>query len=265
MKNILRLAVIALLAAPVLTACEKEGEDNELEGAVPEVSFTTTSKMVGFFTEVTFTATGGDASFYSWDFGDGTTGSGKTVTHLYKSGGVKKAQLITSSRGGQSFSQVQDITIVSSLDVIKRLLTGATSKTWQLDNSQAKAITVGTENNSSEYYGGGAANSLPECQTDDEYTFSAANQFTYNAKAETFVAGAFTCQAPRSGTSEFTFAPATGAGLAMFEFKKAGTFIGVTDAPDLTYRILEISETNMVIRAGKPSGTVFDMKLVAKK
>ena len=43
-----------------------------------------------------------------------------------------------------------------------------------------------------------------------------------------------------------------------------GTFIGITDAPDLTYRILSINDSLMVLRAGKGDGTVFTMKLVAK-
>jgi hypothetical protein len=79
------------------------------------------------------------------------------------------------------------------------------------------------------------------------------------------VAGGVGCAAPRSGTSEFTYGPSVGEGFAMIEFKTAGTFIGVTDAPDLTYRIIDITDRTMVLRAGKStSGVVFQMKFVAK-
>ncbi|MBG8555690.1 PKD domain-containing protein [Hymenobacter guriensis] len=163
-----------------------------------------------------------------------------------------------------TFTQYSYRPQLSALDRVKLLLTGATSKTWMLQNDVDAPIVVGTESNPSAYFPGVKAGELPTCQSDDEYTFSASDKFTYNAKGETYVAGPYACQAPRSGTSDFSFGPADGEGIAMFEFKKAGTFIGVTDAPDLTYRIISIDDTHMVIRAGRPSGTVFQMKLVAK-
>ncbi|MCB2378512.1 PKD domain-containing protein [Hymenobacter sp. BT635] len=266
MKHIVRVAVLGLFstASLLLTACEKEGDDYTLEGPLPQTSYTTSIKTVGLTSEVTFTATGADGFLYQWDFGDESVGTGKTVTHVYKSSGAVKTKLTVAGRGGTSFSDVKEITLPPVIDIVKQLLTGGSSKTWMLQNDVNAPITVGTEANPAEYFGGVTAGSLPTCQSDDEYTFSNTNNFIYNAKAETFVAGDFTCQAPRSGSSDFTFGPATGQGYAMIEFKKAGTFIGVTDAPDLTYRIIDISATNMVLRAGKPGGTVFQFKMVAK-
>ncbi|QIX60574.1 PKD domain-containing protein [Hymenobacter sp. BT18] len=153
---------------------------------------------------------------------------------------------------------------LSALDRVKLLLTGTTSKTWMLQNDVDAPIIVGTEDNPAAYFPGVKKGELPTCQSDDEYTFFANDKFTYNAKDQTFVAGPYECQAPRSGGSDYTFGPADGKGIAMIEFKKAGTFIGVTDAPDLTYRIISIDDTHLVLRAGRPSGTVFEMKLVAK-
>ncbi|GAB3823314.1 PKD domain-containing protein [Hymenobacter jeollabukensis] len=160
---------------------------------------------------------------------------------------------------------------LSALELIKLQLTGTTSRTWILDNRKAAAIIVG-ENDASPggYYGGGAAGALPPCQADDEFTFSAANVYTYNAKTETFVAGGVGCQAPLSGTSNFTFgAVSGGAGVAQFELSRPGAFIGVTDAPDLLYRIISINDSLMVLRAGrnKPTGAggiVFTMKMRVK-
>lgn len=276
MKNTWNKVAFALLAGSLLlTACDKD-DVGELEGTVPQSSFTTSSKTVGLATEVTFTSTNTDALHYQWVFGDGTTGSGKVVTHVYKKSGTVKAQLITAYRGGTSFSAEQDIVLPQNIAFVKQLLTGSDSKTWILDNNVEAPIIVGTEGKPDEYDEGEKAGKLPDCQADDEYTFSADNTLTYDAKEETYVAAkqatstppspaepAF-CGEPRSDTSGFTFGPAVGDGYAMLELQEAGAFIGVTNAPDLTYRIIDITDKSMVIRAGKPSGTVFQMKLVPK-
>lgn len=166
-----------------------------------------------------------------------------------------------------TFTVVTYMPQLSAVDKVKQLLTNGSSKTWMLDNTVDKPIAVGpSDSDPNSYYAGGAAGSLPACQADDEYTFSNANVYTYDAKAETFVAGSTGgCQAPRSGTSPFTFGAATGAGVAQFTLGTAGRFIGITDAPDLTYRILSIDAKHMVLRAGSSTASlVFTMKLVAK-
>ncbi|WP_082318044.1 PKD domain-containing protein [Hymenobacter sp. DG25A] len=248
--------------------------------------------------EVTFTST----FTYSYNAGDGTyvngaCGTAKTTTSdfIFRPTGTTGGQIVLKRNGAfigvadsvknktydileasattlklrgenpdGTFTVLTYMPQLSALDRVKQLLTGGSSKTWLLQNDVDAPIIVGTEGNPGQYFPGVKAGELPTCQSDDEYTFSDANVFTYNAKDQTFVAGDYTCQAPRSGTSSFSFGPADGAGLAQFEFSKPGTFIGVTDAPDLTYRIISIDETHMVLRAGKPSGTVFQMKLVAK-
>jgi hypothetical protein len=274
MKTILTKAAWALLAGPLLFAACKKNDRGELNGPIPQASYTVSApKTVGLTSQVTFTSTSTDGFLYQWDFGDGTIGSGQTITHTYQAGGTVKTQLTVAGRGGSSTS-TQNVVLPPVIDAVKQLLTGGGSKTWKLQSDTAKTITVGTESNSSQYYAGGAANALPGCQADDEYTFTSANVFTYDAKAETFVAEAPAtattpvvaahCDVPRSGTSEYTFGAASGTGYAMLEFKKPGTFIAVTDAPDLTYRVLSITATRMVLRAGRPSGTVFDIKLIAK-
>ena len=77
---------------------------------------------------------------------------------------------------------------LSALDKAKQFLTGGSSRTWVLDNTVAATITVGIDSAPTSYYPGGALGSLPPCQADDEYTFTAANAFMYDAKAQTFVA-----------------------------------------------------------------------------
>ncbi|UOQ73130.1 PKD domain-containing protein [Hymenobacter cellulosilyticus] len=151
----------------------------------------------------------------------------------------------------------------------KQLLTGGSSRTWMLDNQADAPITVGTEANPLEYFAGVKPGELPACQSDDEYTFSVNNTLSYNAKAETFSAGAgYVCKSPETGTSPFVFGPAAGAGLAQFILSRPGAFIGATDASptEQVYRILEITDKKMTVRAGSGlnGGTVFTIKMVVK-
>ena len=272
MKMYWTKAAWAVVATPLLfTACKKN-DNGVLDGPLPQPTFTVALKQVGLTTEATFTNTttysGPGIVQYEWDFGDGNTtnSSATTLTHVYTSGGAKQVQLLAAARGGNAFSPKQSVAIPDPSSIVKQYLTGGSSKTWKLDNSVGNTISVGPSDTDvkSYYPGNPVAGSLPGCQADDEYTFSNANVFTYDAKTETFVAGGGGCQAPRSGTSTFTFGSTT-SGVAQFEFAKAGTFIGVTDAPDLTYRIMSISNTSMVLRAGKTTASpVFEMKLIAK-
>ncbi|MCC2545583.1 PKD domain-containing protein [Hymenobacter sp. BT175] len=156
---------------------------------------------------------------------------------------------------------------LSALDRAKQLLTGGSTRTWVLDDAANAVIVVGPgDADPTGYYPGGPPNSLPACQSDDEFTFTMANQYTYNAKAETFVAGSpGACAAPRSGSTAYTFGPATGAGIAQFELTQAGSFIGVTDGANRIYRIISIDNQTMVLRVGPPSGSVVHtMKLRVK-
>ena len=161
--------------------------------------------------------------------------------------------------------------VVLTLADIKNLLTGTTSKTWKLDNSPgANAIIVGTEGNPSQYFAGGPLDAV--CQADDQYTFFATDKITYNANGATFnggnIAPNYNCGSDRSYTNvNFTFNATTGgvAGLATLQLPLLPPvqFIGTTDVPDNIYRIIEITPTKMVLRAGNGSGTVFQFKFVS--
>jgi uncharacterized protein YegJ (DUF2314 family) len=162
--------------------------------------------------------------------------------------------------------------VALTLDDIKQLLNGANGKSWKLDGADgANAVIVGTENNPAEYFGGGP---LADCQKDDIYTFTPANQVTYNANGSTFnggnIAPQFNCGDNRSyNNNSYTFGPVTGGRAGLARIQLSGVvperFIGVTDVPaENVYRIIEITPTRMILRAGDGSGTVFQFKMVAQ-
>ncbi|TGE27655.1 PKD domain-containing protein [Hymenobacter metallicola] len=420
MKNIFRLTALGLLAAPLLlSSCEKDAKDYELEGPVPQSNFTFQANTTEFPTVVSFTSTTQDGFIYQWNFGDNSIGSGATVQHTYARPGSYQVELTAAGRGGtgisakqavtipdacanttfanlvgcagsgvrvwslsndpgaiireaangsqisasgtllpcqlddqfsftnnftinyesagatfqsgttcgkslnhsgnfvfrpnngnpqivlkgnKSFIGVADSVVNKTYDILeasdtklrlrgtnpdgtrtivtltpydatapyKRLLTGGSSKTWMLDDNADAPITVGTEANPLEYFAGVKAGELPDCQADDEYTFSMTNTLNYDAKTETFSAAAgYTCKAPETAATPFVFGPSAGAGLAQFILSRKGAFIGATDASptEQVYRILSIDENKMTIRAGSGAngGTVFTIKMVAKK
>ncbi len=173
--------------------------------------------------------------------------------------------------GGQRLEVKLKKVVVLTLADIKNLLTGGSSKSWKLDPTPgANAIIVGTEANPAQYFGGGA---LDGCQTDDVYTFTIADKATYNANGSTFnggnIAPNYNCGSDRSYSNiSYTFNATTGgvAGIATMQLPSTppNIFIGTTDVPDNTYRIIEISATKMVLRAGNGSGTVFQFKFIAQ-
>ena len=154
---------------------------------------------------------------------------------------------------------------------IKALLTGSVSKAWRLDPAVgANPIVVGLEANPTQYFPGGPLDG--NCQSDDTFTFTAANNIIYNANGSTFnggnIAPNYNCGADRSYNVPFTFAATTGgvAGLGTIQLPGAppAAFIGVTDVPsENVYRIIDITATKMTLRAGNGSGTVFQFKFIA--
>ena len=155
---------------------------------------------------------------------------------------------------------------------LKNILTGGSSKSWRLDPAPgANSIIVGTENNVTQYYAGGPLDN--NCQSDDVFTFTSADKINYNANGSTFnggnVAPNYNCGSDRSYNNiSFTFTATTGgvAGLATIQLPQTPPtiFIGTTDVPsENVYRVIEISPTKMVLRAGNGSSTVFQFKFIS--
>ena len=185
---------------------------------------------------------------------------------------VEATATVLRLRGTNPDGTITEVTLMPTpplLVITERRLTGGSSRTWVLDNTVPNPIVVGTEAAPEKYYPNGPivpAGGLPACQSDDEYTFTSGHSLVYNAKAETFVAGPYACQAPRSYTTTFTFGAAAGAGQAQLVLALSTAFIGTTDAgADHTYRILSINNRTMLLRAGGPNADpVFTFKMRVK-
>ncbi len=177
---------------------------------------------------------------------------------------------VLTGTGGQFLEiKLRKVTALTIADY-KNILTGGSSKKWKLDPTPgANPIVVGTEGNPSQYFGGGPLDT--NCQSDDGYTFTSTNNVIYQANGSTFnggnIAPNYNCGSDRSYTLPYTFGPTTGgvAGIATIQLPGAPptAFIGVTDVPsENMYRIIELTPTKLVLRAGNGTNTVFQMKFV---
>ncbi len=179
---------------------------------------------------------------------------------------------VLTGTGGQFVEIKLKKVLAQTINDIKNLLTGGSgnSKKWKLDPTPgANAIIVGTESSPNTYFAGGPLDT--NCQSDDGYTFTSSNSLTYDANGSTFnggnIAPNYNCGANRSFTTSYTFSPTTGgvAGLGTIQLPGAvpAQFIGTTDVPaENTYRIIEITASKLVLRAGNGSNTIFQFKFI---
>jgi chitodextrinase len=83
------------------------------QAAPPNASFAFAPDAPNEGEPVTFSAAvawGGDEGEVSWDFGDGTTGTGSDVEHVFTSGGSKQVKMTaTNNEGGDSETRTIDV------------------------------------------------------------------------------------------------------------------------------------------------------------
>lgn len=248
-------------------SCKEEDYASKL-GTSAKASFKV-SKVAGKQNTYLLESTSEGAYRYQWDFGlnEGLKSGGSSIEAYFISKGTYNVKLYAHGEGGYDIATQpvvveQDDFTPTLNDATYKLLT---AHSWKLNASSAAPIIVGTENNPGEYYGGGA---LSPCQVDDDYTFSFANnafKLTYRANGQTLHSGS--CGSDRSYESAFTFSKTVeGAGIATITIpgNAPDRFIGITDPSSNNYRIISISATEMVLRSGKATETVHQMRFVKK-
>ena len=81
----------AAIFAAILYGCEK----------LPTVDFTFDPLEITVYDTVTFTNASTDADSYTWDFGDGTTSTDASPTHIFMASGNFTVKLVASNEDGE--------------------------------------------------------------------------------------------------------------------------------------------------------------------
>jgi hypothetical protein len=253
MKNIVRFAALGLMMAPLLLAsCDIEGDDNELEGPVPQSSFTYQANTTEFPTVVTFTSTSQDGFLYQWNFGDNSRASGNSVQHTYIRPGAYQVELVTAGRGGTGISAKQSVTIADACSnaAFSKLVdcAGSGIRVWAFSGAPGAIVresATGTVLSTS--------GTLPACQLDDQFTFSKEFTLNYESAGQTFQNN--TCGTSRNNSGNYVFRP-NASGNPQIVLKGKRAFIGLPDSVvNKTYDILEATDTRLRVRGTNPDGT----------
>lgn len=78
----------------------------------PTAAFTATvTGLTGAF-DASASTDDGSIADYAWDFGDGTTGSGRTVSHPYAAAGTYQVRLVVTDNGGEKSAVVHEASVV---------------------------------------------------------------------------------------------------------------------------------------------------------
>ena len=105
--------------------------------AAPAASFTATTVCQGEATQFTSTTTGSEITGYTWNFGDGSTGTGETTTHTYTSAGSFHVTLTAEGSGGTcAGTATQNVTVYATPAPV------GTANPASVQYAEASTITV---------------------------------------------------------------------------------------------------------------------------
>lgn len=269
MKN--NLYIIALILSPVFfNSCkEEEYSLGELPGDV-EINVTQRADTSNY---ATFTSPT-EGFIYNWEFGNGATGTGKTVEYAYPVQGEYTVKLTVYTAGGHASDSV---VVIADKDLpfdspIPDLLTGGmdnpAGKTWVVDSTNRGHMGCGPfDGTTAIWWEGGPLEKTGGGYYDDEFTFVFDQfEFIQETNGNIFVQSAaeysnFTgvemlggkkgdFTAPGNLTWSFT----REAGIDYITINGGG-FIGFYSGNNFKYRVMSITENVMYIRHLEPSNT----------
>ncbi|PWT89417.1 MAG: hypothetical protein C5B54_08965 [Acidobacteria bacterium] len=135
----------------MVTSTSGTGESDTVfsigNNVLPVASFTLSPLSAGENAPINFDASGstdsdGTVQSYDWDFGDGATGSGKTVTHSYTSAGTFTVTLTVTDNSGGKASSTKTVEIQNSVAPVAHYnvtpQSGNTSTKFAFDGSDSK-------------------------------------------------------------------------------------------------------------------------------
>ena len=271
MKKFIRY-IIYVLPLFALAACMEEYtlDDNPPTAEQAGFSFVPTAESDNI---LEFTADG-DFFLMNWDLGNGSSGSGKTVTGTYPTKGTYTVTLTVFNKGG-SLSESRDIvtaetdSLLLDTPLFNNLTGGAEAvegKTWQIDATRAGHFGVGPDPSSPagdfpEWYQAAPNEKAGSGMYTDRYTFF-LDSFNFNMETNGFVylnaaqgsnfPGAFD---PGVGDLSAPYEAPDGLKWSMAEPEggypeltiSQGGFLGYY-AGGRTYQIINIEENEMLLR-----------------
>lgn len=267
------------IIAIIFSACEPVLEDKiELPAAPAEASF----DITGTADPNTFilTNTTPNTFLYQWDVESAGTMTGAEVEAFFPQAGDFLVTLTAFNEGG-SASISKFVTVEANVDSPcennKMLLTGCEQKTWKLEPAEG-ALFVGS--NAGETWWSSAEEVVEEraCAFNDEFIFTVDDEFIFDNKGDLWAdesGGTLSIpgldvgcqdsallpeshQAWGSGTHTFFIDDATltvsGTGAWIGLYKVGGGAEVFTPQGAVTYDIVELTDTRMVLTAPIPDG-----------
>lgn len=137
------------------------------------------------FLQVTFSNFSQNATSYSWDFGDNSTSTEESPTHVYAAAG---SYTVTLTATGTSTATKTETFTLNDPNSQLALLAGATSKTWILSR-EGIALGIGEAVGVNNYWSFGGVTPLGErpCILDDEFTFNRDGSWEFNSGGTIFI------------------------------------------------------------------------------
>lgn len=270
-------ALLLLLAPAFLPGCSPKSSFGDI-GEKPKAAFTVTP-VAGKVNTYLLTSTTPGAFYYRWNIGDGGGArTGRQVdTAYYPDMGNYTIKLTLMSDGGIDSTTAQVNVAADDPNGCagrKALLTGCTSKTWVLEQPGGGALIVGPPSGGPWWTSGEADVTGRPCAFNDEYTFKKDGTFILDLKGDirvddeggnpwpTDIGFPIGCinvsQLPDKykawGGGNFTFkviannklqVTGNGAYLGLYKAGQNGT--SAAPEPSITYDILEMTDTKMVV------------------